>query len=81
MRCGICLAYALGAYMVGMATPWLTPHLTVGHVVFALATLVHIATPFEEADLIDELGEDYRRYRARAPAFLPGRRSKPTIRE
>ena len=56
-----------------MITPWLTPHLTVGHVVFALATLVYIlaATPFEEADLIDELGDDYRTYRKRVPAFIP----------
>ena len=52
---------------------WLTPHLTVGHVVFAVATLGYIllATPFEEADLIEELGDAYRSYRARVPAFAP----------
>ena len=57
-----------------MVTPWLTPHLTVGHVVFAVATFVYImaATPFEEADLIEELGDEYRDYKTRVPAFLPG---------
>ena len=56
-----------------MITPLIMPHLTVGHVVFAAATLVYIllATPFEEADLIDALGTPYRRYRQRVPAFVP----------
>lgn len=62
-----------------MVTPWLTPHLTLGHVVFAGATLLYIlaATPFEEADLIAELGDDYRLYRERTPAFLPWSGGKP----
>ncbi len=53
--------------------PWLTPHLTGGHVVFAIATLAYIlaATPFEEADLIDDLGDRYRDYRSQVPAFVP----------
>lgn len=56
-----------------MITPWITPHLTVGHAVFAFATFIYIlaATPFEEADLIDELGDDYREYKKRVPAFFP----------
>lgn len=56
-----------------MLTPWLTPHLTVGHIVFVGATFIYImiATPFEEADLIEELGEEYRGYRNRVPAFIP----------
>ncbi len=60
-----------------MITPWIAPHLTVGHVVFAFATFVYImiATPFEEADLIEELGDDYRGYKKRVPAFLPRLRS------
>lgn len=57
-----------------MVTPWLTPHLTVGHIVFAAAATLYIviATHFEEADLIDELGESYESYRERVPAFIPG---------
>ncbi len=62
-----------------MVTPWITPHLTVGHVVFALSTFLYTmaATPFEEADLIEALGDDYRAYKKRTPAFLPriGRRA------
>ena len=56
-----------------MLTPWLTPHMTVGQLVFALgaAAYVLVATVFEEADLAAELGETYRAYRARVPAFLP----------
>jgi len=53
--------------------PWLTPHMTVGQVVFAVGVLSYVlaATPFEERDLIAELGETYRAYRRRVPAFLP----------
>jgi protein-S-isoprenylcysteine O-methyltransferase Ste14 len=29
------------------------------------------ATPFEEADLIDDLGDRYRDYRSQVPAFVP----------
>lgn len=61
-----------------MLTPWLTPHLTVGHAVFGLSAMAYIliATHFEEADLISEFGDRYRRYRQDVPAFLPrpGRR-------
>ena len=54
----------------------LTPQLTVGHVVFAISAFVYVtlATPFEEADLIDALGEPYVEYRKRTPAFIPGRK-------
>lgn len=57
-----------------MLTPWLTPHMTVGQIVFAIgATLyVLVATIFEEADLVADLGDVYRRYRAEVPAFVPG---------
>jgi protein-S-isoprenylcysteine O-methyltransferase Ste14 len=59
-----------------MIVPWLTPHMTIGQLVFALGTAVYVlvATAFEEADLIAELGETYRKYRRHVPAFLPLRR-------
>lgn len=56
-----------------MLLPWLTPHLTVGHVVFGLSTVAYVlvATRFEEADLTAEFGDAYHRYRRRVPAFVP----------
>lgn len=56
-----------------MITPLIMPHLTVGHLVFAAANFVYIllATPFEEADLIEALGNPYRDYRNRVHAFMP----------
>jgi methanethiol S-methyltransferase len=56
-----------------MLTPWIVPHFTVGQLVFAVVATAYvlIATPFEEADLTEQLGDTYRRYRERVPAFLP----------
>ncbi len=61
-----------------MVAPLVMPHLTVGHLVFAGATFVYImlATRFEEGDLIEELGDSYRDYRNRTPAFLPWRKKQ-----
>jgi protein-S-isoprenylcysteine O-methyltransferase Ste14 len=57
-----------------MLTPWLTPHMTVGQLTFAVSIMVYvlIATRFEEADLIEELGERYLEYRKQVPAYIPG---------
>lgn len=73
--------YALVRHPIGlgwMAVPWITPHMTLGQVVFAVAVTVYvpIATIFEERDLAADLGEVYRDYRARVPAFLPGLRAR-----
>ncbi len=56
-----------------MTAPLATPHLTVGHLVFAGATLAYVllATPFEENDLIEEIGEPYISYRERVPSYVP----------
>ncbi len=52
---------------------WATPTMTVTHLFFAVATTAYIliAIRFEEKDLIDHLGDDYRRYRERVPALIP----------
>jgi protein-S-isoprenylcysteine O-methyltransferase Ste14 len=54
---------------------WATPTMTVAHLVFALATTGHIlaAIPLEERDLIRAFGDEYRRYRERAPRRRPSR--------
>lgn len=55
---------------------WATPVMTAGHFVLALGMSAYIllAIPMEERDLSEALGEPYRRWRERTPAFVPGLR-------
>ena len=52
---------------------WATPVMTVTHLLFAVMTTAYIliAIQLEERDLIDALGDDYRRYRERVPMVVP----------
>lgn len=52
---------------------WFTPQMSFGHLLFASVASAYIlvAIVFEESDLLELLGEDYRRWRERTPMFVP----------
>jgi protein-S-isoprenylcysteine O-methyltransferase Ste14 len=57
---------------------WGTPTMTAGHLLFAtiMSAYILIAMRFEERDLVNHIGEPYRRYQEQVPALIPrpGRR-------
>ena len=53
---------------------WATPTMTAGHLLFAAVSTAYIlvAIQLEERDLVDNLGDQYRRYRHRVGMLAPG---------
>jgi len=52
---------------------WITPHMTLGHLLFALSMTAYIliGVHYEERDLVRIFGSAYQAYRQRVPMLLP----------
>ena len=53
---------------------WATPHMTYGHLLFAIVTTVYIfiaVKHLEERDLENAIGERYTEYKKKVPMIIP----------
>lgn len=59
-----------------LITFWATPDMSSGHILFAgiWSAYIFVAIRYEEADLLEEHGEDYARYRQSVSMFVPIRK-------
>jgi protein-S-isoprenylcysteine O-methyltransferase Ste14 len=55
---------------------WATPYMTIGHLVFAIATTGYILVGIllEEKDMMNQFGEVYKEYKTKVPMLIPGLR-------
>ncbi len=60
-------------YLGWLIAFWVTPQMTQGHLFFSIlsSAYIFVAIPFEERDLMQILGDDYRRYRESTSMIIP----------